>query len=180
MIVDGNSVNKANPDSIKTRSHIDLSHHHFMTPRFGQYSVPYVDFAVPSDKSFKFSSRQNVRTYTLKGPLMQRVNYNKDNFLVPLSAILPRNWEKVYTNPVQGDDVPNNGVGTVVYGVCRKLGNIHAKFKTYLRTALDAEQPDVDSIWTGILRYMIFMERFFSNGSLLAQMNCHLSNNFSV
>ena len=33
---------------------------------------------------------------------------NKDYFFVPYDAILPNSWQKIYRNPSQCDDVPND------------------------------------------------------------------------
>ena len=42
----------------------------------------------------------------LKSPILQSLSKKKDYFVVPMQAILPLNWEKFYTNPNIGQDVP--------------------------------------------------------------------------
>ncbi len=50
-------------------------------------------------------SSHKVRSYTMKSPLMSDVYMQKDFFAVPMESILPLNWQKIFTNPVVGDDV---------------------------------------------------------------------------
>ena len=174
-IVDSNPINFAKPKTFESRSKFNLSHHHFLTARFGEYTPNSCKFVVPSDKSYRFNDKINLRTYTLKSPLMQNLSYNKDNFIVPFSAVLPINWEKVYTQPVNGDDVPsNNSANTVIYGLVDKLSAIGNNLLSALSNSSFSDAQKITALW----RVLLTWERFFSDGSLLAHLNCHLSNSF--
>lgn len=109
----GNQQNEVQVSAPRSHSKFDLSKHIFGTYRFGELAPTYVMECVPKDKN-PLRSRHNIRSYTMKAPLMQDVSMFKDSFAVPMRAILPLNWEKLYTNPVIGDDVVAGNVGTTV------------------------------------------------------------------
>ena len=102
--VQGNSQNVPEAQTPRTRSSFDLAYHFFDTHRFGEYHPHYVAEGEKND-ILPIRSSHDVRSYTLKSPLMQNVSMKKDYFSVPMMAILPINWDKWYENPVRGDDV---------------------------------------------------------------------------
>lgn len=83
----------------------DLHRPVLLTPRFGELT-PFECFYANPSENFRFSSSYQLRTYTLASPLYSRLRMYKDYFQVPLSSILPVNWDKFYANPIKGDDVP--------------------------------------------------------------------------
>lgn len=136
------------------------------TYRFGEIAPHFVAENVNAD-DVAFMSRHSVRSYTLKAPLMQDIKIHKDYFLVPNEAILPFNWQKIYTQPVLGDDIPNLYVNTVfkwksIYDffvtVCNKLSSVEIDSKTRL---------------TRVLKFAVAIERFFSAGSLFSTLGAH-------
>lgn len=84
----------------------DLHRPVLLTPRFGELT-PFECFYANPSENFRFSSSYQLRTYTLASPLYSRLRMYKDYFQVPLSSILPVNWDKFYSNPIKGDDVPD-------------------------------------------------------------------------
>lgn len=103
------SGNKLNQLSKKTKTHhsrFQLRPDIALTARFGDVTPFLVQNTIPGDK---ISTRSNIslRTYTLKSPLMQDIKMQREYFNVPLRAILPFNWDKIYVNPNIGDDVPS-------------------------------------------------------------------------
>ncbi len=87
-----------------SRSRFDLSYHNYITPSYGKITPFFSLEGVAGDK-IPIRSSHKVRSYTMKSPLMSDVFMQKDFFAVPMECILPLNWQKIFTNPVIGDDV---------------------------------------------------------------------------
>ena len=171
VLTPGNDVNNASPKTINTRSTFDLSYLNFDTHRFGEYHPHVVYDGVADDKNVHLNSAHDVRSYTLKAPLMQDINMKKDYFNVPLQAILPLNWEKWLKNPKYGDDVVDE-VGPSVTNFWTKV----SVFCAFLTSGLDSivtalgDEPsaaDTNDALVGCFRYWLTLELFYSNGSLL-------------
>ena len=112
--------NQAKSDLIKSqgaeaprnRSKFNLSHHHYSTLRFGEIS-PFFELETVAGDKINLRSAHKLSTFTLKSPILSDVHLNKDYFNVPMEAILPFNWDKIYANPVVGDDVNANAVSCI-------------------------------------------------------------------
>ncbi len=87
-----------------SRSKFDLSYHNFITPSYGRIT-PFMSLETVAGDKVPIRSTHKVRSYTLKSPLMSDVYMQKDFFAVPMECILPLNWQKIFANPVVGDDV---------------------------------------------------------------------------
>lgn len=164
-LVAGNSQNEAGGVSLRNRSTFPLSYSFFETERFAEYTPFFVQEGVSGDR-LPLHSRHELRTYTLQSPMLQSLLKKKDFFYVPMQAILPLNWEKFYTNPVIGEDVPED-TGTGVQGFWNKLySNVLGDFNR-LEESLDVERPDLALIYTSFIRFCVFYEMFYSTGSLM-------------
>ena len=105
----GSKINDATGKVVRTRSRFpDMSYSNYNTDRFGILRPFFVMEGVEGDH-LPIRSSHEVRSYTLKAPLMQNIRRNKDFFMVALPAILPLNWEKFYMNPNLGDTLGNHG-----------------------------------------------------------------------
>lgn len=83
----------------------DLSHSRPDTQRFADL-VPFLFLeGVPGDR-FLLRSDSEIKANGLTDALLSEVTMSEDYFMVPHSALYPRNWEKIFTNPTKGDDVP--------------------------------------------------------------------------
>lgn len=100
-----NSLNVATPNVRRTFNRFNNSYVHYSTANYGEYTPFFVQEMNPADVK-KFRSKTQVRTESLKTPLYSGVKMNKDYFFVPFDALLPNNWQKIFKNPSQGDDVP--------------------------------------------------------------------------
>lgn len=165
-LVAGNAQNEAGGSVPKNRSRFPLSESFFTTERFADYNPCFVMEGVSGDK-ITLNQPHQVRTYSLKAPLLQNLLKKKDYFMVPMQAILPLNWEKFYTNPVIGDDVPL-GVGT---GIPNFWGRLLRAFDSDLGDLVNDLQStssltDVQRL-TNLLKFLVFYEMFYSNGSLM-------------
>ena len=87
-----------------SRSRFDLSYHNYITPSYGKIT-PFLSLEGVAGDKIPIRSSHKVRSYTMKSPLMSDVFMQKDFFAVPMECILPLNWQKIFANPVVGDDV---------------------------------------------------------------------------
>lgn len=152
------------------------------TQQFGTYYPFFAMETVPSD-AITFGNSHRVRSYTLKAPLLSDVFLRKDYFCVYNEAILPFNWDKVYTNPVVGDDVATdvNSVMPAFFSTgLNYLRRIVGNLATLLRFEghEDVSDEEVVNNLCSILQTLVFLERFFSDGALINVLGCNLSGYF--
>ena len=179
VLTPGNPVNEASKKSVRTRSRFDLSYSFFDTHRFGEYHPHFTFNGVPDDKDVRLRSSHDLRSYTLGAPLMQDISMKKDYFYVPLPTLLPLNWEKWYKNPKLGDDVSDN-VGTLVTNFWTKVSTLCSNLRATLSTCLVSSTgvfytAGAAASLEACLRYLVFLEYFYSSGSLLK--SCGISGN---
>lgn len=169
-IVNGMPQNVSKPHVPKQHSYFPIHFDAFDTHQFGLYR-PHVAFeGVPSDK-FRYRSVSKTKSYTLKAPLMQDVIRKQAYFKVDLPAILPLNAEKIYTNPLQGDDVAVD-VNCVVEDAFSKISNAVSGAFNLAWTEWSNNQ-DLTTLRALFVAH-IFGELFYSRGSLLGSLGCHL------
>lgn len=174
-LVAGNKQNEPGGTVPRNRSRFPLSYSFFDTDRFAEYKPFFVMEAVSNDK-ITLNSAHECRTYSLKAPLMQSVLKKKDYFYVPMQAILPNNWEKFYTNPVIGDDVPEDS-GLGVRNFWKKVWDLFSNSLAYIEDICDGTTTLLVSQWLqNVLRFLVFFERFYSNGSLMSSLGIHGAN----
>lgn len=108
----GNTLNNLSKSTPHRRSKFSLRPDLALTARFGDVTPFLVQNTIPGDK---ISTRSNIslRTYTLKSPLLQDIKMNREYFNVPMRAILPFNWDKIFVNPNIGEDVPSDAFCSV-------------------------------------------------------------------
>lgn len=121
-----NNLNTATPQVRKTFNRFNNSYNHYTTCNYAEYTPFFVQEMNPADYK-GFSSKTQVRTETLDTPLYSGVKMNKDYFFVPYDAILPFNWEKIFKNPSQGDDVPSDA-NCCVFDFTTKLKSFLGNF----------------------------------------------------
>lgn len=169
--VGGNSQNTPTANVPRTRSTFPLKYHFFNTHRFGEYVPHYVEDSVKNDV-LPIRSSHEVRSYTLKSPLLQNITRSKDYFSVPMEAILPLNWEKFFVNPVRGDDVLDD-VGPSVENFWNKLSIFASGLTSALNTLLNDSNTSASMALQASIRWAVLLEYFYSNGSLLSSLGCH-------
>lgn len=166
------------PNVPLSHSRYEPNYQCYGTHRFGEYTPHFVAEGIPNDKRFQFRSVHQVRTFTLKSPLLSDLVSHKDYYMVPLQAILPNNWEKVYKNPKLGDDVPLKA-GTYVPSILANIDNGFSVLITDLDAAVNDNPQDPAQIFLCWFRILAYAQWLSSNGSLLASLGCHLGNYFS-
>lgn len=103
----GNDVNDALSKAVRNFSKFNLVRRRYETMRFGDITPHLVLDGVSTDV-LPLQSSHDLRTYTLSNILMSDVKMHKEYFAVNWDAILPNHWEKVYKNPLRGDDVTSD------------------------------------------------------------------------
>lgn len=140
-----------------------------MTPTFGKYFPIMSLEVVPDDGPIKFRNKITTRSLTLSEPLLQDISLKKDFFEVPMQAILPFNWDKIYINPVKGDDVDASKCNCVVDGLASKA------FSAFYFSFLSLGESSVlnsttTTYFSKFIKILLFGEKFFSSGCLLAHL----------
>lgn len=168
------------PSIVHDKAHVSHAHSTFVlkeprltTEIFG-YIKPHVCLDVVSSDRFSFRPNYSTESYSLKAPFMQDVHRKLSYIHVPLSAILPLNFEKVFTNPVQGDDVQINVGCSVANGFYNLVTTFLTLFGSYL-SDLNGANKFTSSHLNGFMKTMIFGELWFSRGSLLSSLGAHVS-----
>lgn len=162
-LVAGNKQNEAGGVSLRNRSRFPLSYSFYNTERFAEYTPFFVEEGISGD-TLPLHSHHEIRTYTLKSPLMQSLLKKKDFFYVPMQAILPKNWEKFYTNPVIGEDVPEDSG----CGVADFWAQVATAFnQDFSASVLFESGLSNAQIVHRVLKCFLFYEYFYSTGSLL-------------
>lgn len=186
-----NSLNTATPNVRRTFNRFNNSYVHYTTANYGEYTPFFVQEMNPADLK-KFRSKTQVRSESLRTPLYSGVKMNKDYFFVPYDALLPNNWQKIYKNPSQGDDVPDDAnmsslnflapqkeSGKLIFLVQRYVSALD-----FLRThptsgSTEAEkQQRLNAIYTVYFGFPL-MDAFFSSSGLCSRCGSPFSQLFS-
>lgn len=171
-IVQTDSINKTAGRHVHSRSHFpdSLSYRNALTMRFGEYVPTFLMEGVPNDK-ISVNTHDLVDSMSLKAPFKGTIRKIKESFKVPNMAILPMNWDLIYTQPSNGDDVPSD-VNCVLENFpalfTKHFENMydvmHSVFHGITSSSTDADIVNALNI---LLRTMVLGEYVFSNGSLL-------------
>ena len=110
---EGNNLNNLDRNNHPNRSEFKFTDGLAFNPLFGQIS-PFFCRRVEDTDRFSNRAEFDLRTLSLKSPLMQDLKMYKNYFSVPMECILPNNWKtKIYPNPTLGDDVPADAYTSV-------------------------------------------------------------------
>lgn len=187
-----NSLNVATPSVRRSFNRFNNSYVHYSTANYGEYTPFFVQEMNPADLK-KFRSKTQVRSESLKTPLYSGVKMNKDYFFVPFDALLPNNWQKIFKNPSQGDDVPDdanmaslNFLGAD-YSQGPNLNHLVSGYLTaleFLRThpagagSAAEKQKRLNAIYAVYFGFPL-MDAFFSSSGLCARLGSPFSHLFS-
>ena len=163
-LVSGNAQNAPGGQTKQNHSSFNESYSFFQTERFAEY-VPFTVMEGVSGDKLPLHSNHEVQTYNLKSPILQSLSKKKDYFVVPMQAILPLNWEKFFTNPNIGQDVPDD-CGLGVEDFWNKIKTLCTNSWTKLTTDLSGtiSNPSAIEEW---LKFLLFFENIYSTGSLM-------------
>ena len=165
-----NVANQSTPVVRRSFNRFNNSYSHYTSALYGEYVPFYVQEVNPTD-SKKFKSKIQVRTDTLISPLYSRVKMNKDYFFVPYDALLPFNWDKIYKNPSQGDDVPDDASFTVDDFYSSFLPSLLDSFKFAIRGF-----NELSSFGKAFFVFTLpFLDDLFSSSGSFSRLRCPLS-----
>lgn len=178
-----NQLNLATPNVRRTFNRFDNSYKHYSTAYYGEYTPFFVQEMNAADYK-RFKSIIQVRTETLKSPLYSGVKMNKDYFFTPYDALLPINWEKIFKNPSQGDDVPVDA-NTCIRYFLPTLKSLISRFVTAVNqgfTNITSSDPGtkaraVDQLITIYLSFPL-IDAFLSSSGICARMGSPFSHLF--
>lgn len=160
------AVNRQGVYVPRTHNTFDMSYFNYMTMQFGKYTPFFAMEGVAGD-NIPFSSTHEVRSLPMSSPFLSQLKLNKDCFLVPMQAILPNTWEYIFKTPSQGDDVPEDA--NCLFPLHGVTGDTNANVRVadrLFQQYMSAQLPDK-------ILWLLMLEAFFSQGSLLAQLGCH-------
>lgn len=170
----GASQNNAYKAYKQPHNSFAMNYLNLQTARYGDIQPFDVFNAVPGDR-IPLRSEHEIRTYTLKSPMLSGVNIHKDYYMVPMKAILPNTWELIYTNPTRGDDVPDNAYSiSYLLAYCQKFVSVF----DIVFSSLTGTSPTTQilSTYNKALEYFVkstlLLESIFSTGSLPATLGC--------
>lgn len=165
-----NPLNEPNKKYVQGHNRFPaMSYRHFTTGAYAQVNPFFVMETVEGD-NIPLRSQHQVRTHTLKAPLLSAIHLKKDYFHVPMRAILPRTFEQIYVNPTQGTDVPDNAntvvhISDLLYNLVFLFGSGNGHNGSSNRSTQINEQ-----LFEVYMKQVLFAETIFSDGSLLARM----------
>lgn len=153
---EGNNLNNLERNNHPNRSKFNFTDALAFTPLFGQIS-PFFCRRTEDTDSISNRAELDLRTFTLKSPLMQDLKMYKNYFSVPMECILPNNWKtKIYPNPTVGDDVPSDAYTFTKVGIT---------FAPILASSLNFSKGTVFS-QSNIFTALVTLNNIFNSGSL--------------
>ena len=167
-IVEKAPMNDNGSKPIQARSKFDYNYNLAGTYRFGEIGVASVQDTVP-DSDVPLYSAHDVRSFNLKAPLLGNIKLHKEFFDVPFPVLLPKNYEKVFTQPSIGEDIDASEVGLNVKDFDLRLRRV---FSNWFDT-LTSNYTDPD-YFASALMFFLSAERFYSKGSLLSALGVQL------
>lgn len=178
-----NKANKVSGKHIHNYSNFDetLSYRNALTLRFGDYTPSFIMEGVEKD-SVSVNSADKIDSMSLTAPFKGSIRKIKESFSVPNMAILPMNWDRIYTQPSNGDDVPD--VANCIINNFPKLysefwENIYYKVKAYIINE-DEITLSFHEFATALMRMLVAGEYVYSFGSLLAVSGCKYAAQFHL
>lgn len=171
------SVNETPVNTRRTHNVFNNSYLNYLTLPFGRIMPYFYMHCVPGDK-IPLHSKHTVRSFPMSSPFLNSIKLNKDNFLVPMQAILPNAWELIYKQPQQGDDVPDDANCTLNFMpgdqnlFATLLNNLEDSYDKLYKANAQTRTPQM------IKDFFICLfncELFFSSSSLFNSLGYHIT-----
>lgn len=158
-----NDVNNPRPNIPRGYNQFPQSYMHLTTEPYGVYSPFYWAKCERGDIQ-NLHSTHNLHTFTMQSPFVGNLKKTKSYVKVPMYAIYPRTWEKQFTIPTQGSDVPSDA--RALFDVSRLVVTL----LTYIKS--------VGTYTREVLMALCVLESICSHGSLFEKFNMHLDYKF--
>lgn len=139
-----------------------------LTHKYGLVDTFYYKYGI-AGSTVPLTTRHILDTYTLRSDMKSPVKINKEYINVPMKAIYPRNWEKMLTMPIFGDDIPDDN--RAVYNFAELINNLFTRVISISQSGVDIADEFEVAIF---FRYVEMLHTLVSPGSLLAYFNIHL------
>lgn len=159
-----NDVNNPRPNIPRGYNQFPQSFMHLTTEQYGVYS-PFYWVKCERGDIQNLNSAHNLHTFTMQSPFVGSLKKTKSYVKIPMQSIYPRNWEKMFTIPTQGDDVPSN---------TRALLHVRLLVEnlvTYIKSQTTYSR--------NLLLALCVLESICSHGSLFEKFNMHLNFTFA-
>lgn len=150
-----------------------LSYRLANTLRFGDYT-PCFDMEGVENDEISLNSVDRIDSLSLNAPFKGQIRKIKESFKIPYMAILPMQWDRIYAQPSNGDDVPKDA-NCIIKDFPNLCKTLWLNAYTTLRNTLVSWSADTSSVtftainkvYTALLRTLTLGEYMFSAGSLL-------------
>lgn len=152
-----------------------LSYRHCQTMRFGEYVPTFVMDGVERD-SISVNTSDKIDSLSLAAPFAGSIRKVKESFKVPMQAILPRNWDIIYTQPSNGEDIPSSdwrSPNCVIKDPIEPFFKILTGYWSQAKTL-----TTMTAVTRLILPLLVTGENFYSNGNLLSVLGYHTGHRF--
>lgn len=167
-----NAINSPRPNNMRGRNEFPQTHMHLTTDRYGEY-CPFFWCKCERGDIQNLHTKHDLHTFTLKSPMVSHVQMTKSFIKVPMQAIYPRNWEKMFTIPTQGDDVPADT--RALFDVRQLVNSLMAIVNRQSPFDSGFEQGHLET-W---FKAFFLLEAIVSHGSLFERFNMHLNYSFT-
>lgn len=162
-----------NPANITSGKHIQnystfdksLSYRKYNTLRFAEYTPSFEMEGVERDE-ISLNSSDRIDSLSLNAPFKGTIRKVKESFKVPYMALLPMNWDRIYTQPSNGDDVPQNANCYISTFPKLFFDLFFSAIDGTRASILDGSAPTSAYI-QGLVRSLLLGEYVYSAGSLL-------------
>lgn len=155
----------------------ELSYCHAFTARYGEGTPFFVMDGIGGDQ-ISLSNNHTIRTLSMKSPMMSQLRMHKGYYQVPYSAILPRNWEKIFANPTHGDDVPDDAycyTENFFYSLYQAISNWIGVYSFDSLSDLATGDIIATDPYDRLFKFIELVKNVFSDGSLFAMMGNKIS-----
>lgn len=171
----GREVNDAAVKNTAKSTHnvFPMSYPFAQTARYGEIA-PFFTLNAEARDVIPLKSSFELRSLALKSPKMTPLYMKRAYFEVKHNAILPRTFQYIYKNPVQGDDVPDDAYCNyqAVNGITFTQALINKIVTDLVPSVIDDGSSDG---FIRLIRSLLVIEAVYSNGSLLASLGCPLN-----
>lgn len=166
-IVDKNPANDTMGHHVRSYSTFDrsLSYRNYNTHRFGDYTPTFVMDGVPKDE-ITLNSSDDIDSLSLQAPFKGSLRKIKESFMVPNMAILPLQWDRIYAQNSNGDDVPLDA-NCILFNFPSGFRQLFTSISNSVSTLPDTTDAEVATNLTAHLRMLVLGEYVYSTGSLL-------------
>ena len=172
-LVNGQGLSSPTSKNMQDYNAFDRSQIFFQTHRFGEANPIFSRKFISGDK-VRIRSMHELRSFTLKSPLMSNIYMHRSFFSVPLQCIYHNTFKVFFVNPVKGSDIGNDVKPMFPLHYLRgssgsSLYNLLANSKSSV-SSLSSDSKSVI-----YLNALLFMMQFFSKDSLLQKLGCSMN-----